>query len=124
MKILSADDSMIMRRIIKGAVDVLGYDFIEAVDGIDALEKIEANYQDLDLILLDWNMPGLDGFSVLQKVKADARFSHIPVAMITTETEKAKIAEAIRNGAINYIMKPFSQEDLASKILESLGVDF
>jgi len=124
MKILSADDSMIMRRIIRGAVDVLGYEFIEAVDGLDALEKIEANYTDLNLILLDWNMPGLDGFSVLQKVKADSRFSHIPVAMITTESEKGKIAEAVKNGAINYVIKPFSQEDLITKILDSLGVDF
>lgn len=124
MKILSADDSMIMRRIIKGAVDVLGYDFIEAVDGNDAMEKIEANYEDLNLILLDWNMPGLDGFSVLLKVKADPRFNHIPVTMVTTETEKGKIAEAVKNGAINYVIKPFSQEDLITKILDSLGVDF
>lgn len=124
MKILSADDSAIMRRIIKGAIDVLGYEFVEAVDGLDALEKIEEHYKSLSLILLDWNMPGLDGFSVLKKVKHDTRFQHIPVAMITTESEKTKIAQAVQNGAINYIVKPFSQEDLITKILESLGMDF
>jgi two-component system, chemotaxis family, chemotaxis protein CheY len=124
MKILSADDSAMMRRIIRGAVEVLGYDFIEAVDGIDAMKKVEANFTDLNLILLDWNMPGMDGFSVLKKIKEDPRFNAIPVAMITTESEKEKIAEAIRHGAINYITKPFSQEDLCTKIVECLGIDF
>jgi len=124
MKILSADDSLIMRRIIRGAVEVLGYDFIEAVDGIDALEKLEEHFQEINLILLDWNMPRLDGFSLLKQIKADPRFKDIPVAMITTESEKSKVAEAVKNGAINYVMKPFSQEDLITKILESLGEGF
>lgn len=124
MKIMSVDDSAIMRRIIRGAVDVLGYEFIEAVDGVDALEKIEGCASDLNLILLDWNMPRLDGLSTLIKLKEDPRYREIPVAMITTESEKTKIAEAIKNGAINYIVKPFSQEDLVTKILESLGIGF
>lgn len=124
MKILSADDSAIMRRIIRGAVEVLGYEFIEAVDGVDALEKVATCYTDLNLILLDWNMPRMDGFTVLQNLKADPRFKSIPVAMITTESEKAKIADAIKHGAVNYVTKPFSQEDLCTKIVQCLGLDF
>lgn len=124
MKVLSADDSAIMRRIIRGAVEVLGYELLEAADGLEALEKLKEFHSEIDLILLDWNMPNLDGFQLLVKIKENDLYKHIPVAMVTTEAEKGKIAQAIKAGAINYIMKPFSQEDLVTKIMESLGKGF
>jgi two-component system, chemotaxis family, chemotaxis protein CheY len=124
VKILSVDDSAIMRRIISGAVEVLGYEFLEAGDGLEALEKLEEFHSEIDLILLDWNMPHLDGFTLLGKIKENETYKNIPVAMVTTEAEKGKIARAIKAGAINYIMKPFSQEDLVTRIMESLGKGF
>jgi two-component system chemotaxis response regulator CheY len=122
MKILSADDSAMIRRVIKNAVDVLGYGFVEAKDGGEALEIMEKEYADVGLILLDWNMPRLNGLEVLKKLKADGRFKAIPVMMVTTEIERAKVIEAISAGAKNYVMKPFSHEDLMAKIMQCLGM--
>ncbi len=123
MKILSIDDSGIIRKIIKASVGVLGYDFIEAEDGEEALKLLENEYDDISLILLDWNMPGLDGYELLQMLKSDDRYKEIPVMMVTTESEKSNIIRAIKAGAINYLTKPFSNEDLITKIMECLGVD-
>ena len=121
MKILSVDDSAVVRKIIRSVIDVLGYDFIEAEDGEDALLLLETEHNDTDLILLDWNMPGLSGYEVLQILKGDERFKDIPVMMVTTESEKSNIVSAVRAGAINYLTKPFSNEDLLMKIMECTG---
>lgn len=122
MNILSVDDSKIIRNVIRGAVDVLGYDFFEACDGVEALEILESMEEKIDLILLDWNMPNMDGLTFLKKIKQDDRFSAIPVIMVTTEVDRNRVIEAIQEGARNYVMKPFSQEDLIAKIMESLGL--
>ena len=121
MKILSVDDSAVVRKIIKSAIGVLGYDFIEAEDGKEALLLLETEYNDIGLILLDWNMPGLDGYEVLRILKENERYKDIPVMMVTTESEKSNIVSAIRAGAINYLTKPFSNEDLLAKIMECMG---
>jgi len=122
MKILSADDSVMIRKVIKNAVEVLGHGFLEAKDGVEAIEVLDKEYSDVGLILLDWNMPRMNGLDVLKKVKSDPRFKNIPVMMVTTEVERAKVIEAIANGAKNYVMKPFSHEDLIAKIMQSLGM--
>ena len=122
MRILSVDDSRSIRLIIKNAVDVLGFDFLEAGDGREAWQVLEQEQGKLDLILLDWNMPVMDGFELLQKLKADDRFKGIPVIMVSTEGERGRVIDAIRVGAKNYVIKPFTQEELAGKILESLGM--
>jgi two-component system chemotaxis response regulator CheY len=122
MKVLSADDSLMIRRVIKNAVDVLGHGFLEAKDGQEALEIMEKEYADVGLVLLDWNMPRMNGFEVLKKLKSDDRFKNIPVVMVTTEVERAKVVEAISAGAKNYVMKPFSHEDLIAKMMQSLGM--
>lgn len=122
MKVLSADDSVMIRRVIKNAVDVLGFGFLEAKDGQEAIEVMEKEYADVGLVLLDWNMPRLNGLEVLKKLKADERFKAIPVVMVTTEVERSKVIEAISAGAKNYVMKPFSHEDLMAKIMQSLGM--
>jgi two-component system, chemotaxis family, chemotaxis protein CheY len=123
-KVLSVDDSGVMRRIIGRTVDVLGYGFLEASNGLEALEVIAKNHEDIALIILDVNMPEMDGFELLRRVKADPVFKDIPVMMLTTESERGKIIEAIQAGAVNYICKPFQQEDLTVKIAESLGEGF
>ena len=123
-KVLSVDDSGVMRRIIGRTVDVLGYGFLEAANGLEALEVIAKNYEDIALIILDVNMPEMDGFEVLRRVKADPKYKTIPVMMLTTESERTRIIEAIQAGAVNYICKPFQQEDLTVKIAESLGEGF
>jgi len=122
MKILSADDSVMIRRVIRNAVEVLGYGFLEAKDGQEAMEVMEKEYGDVCLVLLDWNMPRMTGIEVLRALKADDRFKAIPVMMVTTEVERAKVVEAVSNGAKNYVMKPFSHEDLMAKIMQCLGM--
>ncbi len=122
MRIMSVDDSRSTRMVIKNAVDVLGFDFLEAADGKEGLEILEKENGNVNLILLDWNMPVMDGLEMLKAVKADDRFKDIPVTMVTTEIERHKVVEAVGVGAKNYVMKPFTQEDLIAKIMESLGM--
>lgn len=121
MRVLSVDDSKATRMFVKNAVDVLGFDFLEAEDGQQALDLLEKEGA-VDLILLDWNMPVMNGVEFLEKVKSDERFKDIPVTMVTTEIERHKVVEAVGKGAKNYVMKPFTQEDLIGKIMESLGM--
>lgn len=121
MKILSIDDSAIVRKIIRGAVEVLNYDLLEASDGLEGLQVLHNHAEEISLILLDWNMPGLNGLQVLEKIKGDALYNHIPVMMVTTESEKENIVKAIKAGAIHYVVKPFTMEELLKKIMECLG---
>ena len=121
MKLLIVDDSSVTRKVIKAAADVLDMSTEEAEDGIEALEKISLHYEELDLILLDWNMPGLSGFDVLVEVKTNDKYKHIPVMMVTTEGQKSSIVAAVRAGADNYLVKPFTIEELEAKIIECLG---
>ena len=120
-KVLSVDDSGVMRRIIGRTVDVLGYGFLEAANGLEGLDVLARNHQDIALIILDVNMPEMDGFEFLERIKANADFKSIPVMMLTTESERSKIIRAIQAGAVNYICKPFTPEDLTVKITDSLG---
>lgn len=123
MKILSVDDSKTIRNAVKSIVEVIGIEFFEAVDGLDALKVLEENNGDFNLILLDWEMPNINGYEFLQKVKNDKRFRSIPVIMLTSISEKEKMIDAIRAGAKQYITKPFSSETLLTKIVQALGID-
>ncbi len=120
-KILSVDDSKLMRTVIRGAAEALGYECLEAAHGKECMEVLEQHYEDISLILLDVNMPEMDGFETLEAAKGDERFQHIPVMMVTTESERTNILRAIRGGAVNYVCKPFTQEELTTKMVESLG---
>ncbi len=120
-KILSVDDSAIVRIMIKKGVEAMGYSFLEASDGQEALEVLGREYKQISLILLDWNMPGMNGMEFLNIVKADNRYKGIPVMMVTTESEKASIVKAIQSGVTNYMLKPFTEEDLQKKIMACLG---
>ena len=120
-KVLSVDDSGVMRRIIGRTVDVLGYGFLEAGNGLEGLDVLARNHADIALIILDVNMPEMDGFEFLERIKANPDFKSIPVMMLTTESERGKIIQAIKAGAVNYICKPFTPEDLTVKITDSLG---
>jgi len=122
MKILTVDDSRIIRRIIKGVISTLDYETVEADCGDAALEILGRQGDEISLVLLDWNMPGMNGLEVLQTIKADDSIKDIPVMMVTTESEKGNIVKAIQNGADNYLTKPFVQEDLVAKIMECLGM--
>ncbi|MDP2843853.1 MAG: response regulator, partial [Acetobacterium sp.] len=88
-----------------------------AQDGLKLLEDSEK----IELIFLDWNMPGMNGLEFLKTIKKDDQFKHIPVVMVTTENMPESIIEAVKAGVSQYITKPFSIEELMKKIIESLG---
>ena len=121
MKILTVDDSRMIRMIIKNTIKSLGFEVVEAANADIALEVIEEN-QDVNLILLDWNMPGMNGYELLKILKKDDRFKNIPVMMVTTEGERRNVVKAIQAGAENYLTKPFTPEDLSTKVVECLGL--
>jgi len=121
MKILLVDDSSTMRRIQANTLNSLGYnDLVQAEDGADAIKKLREN-PDVKLVLLDWNMPNMNGLDCLKAVKADPSTKAIPVMMVTSEAEKTKIIEAVQAGASNYLVKPFDADSLKAKITALLG---
>ena len=123
MRILSIDDSRTVRATVKSIVEVIGIDFIEAEDGLEALKVLEEISGNVDLILLDWDMPNMNGYEFLQAVKNDSRYNGIPVIMLTTVSQEEKMIDAIRAGAKQYITKPFSSETLLTKIIQALGIE-
>ena len=117
MKIMLVDDSRTIRNIQKNILSQLNHtDIVEADDGVDALNKIKE--QEPELMLLDWNMPNMDGLTLLKKVREEGR--KFPVIMCTTEAEKARVIQAIQAGANNYVVKPFSTETMAEKIDQTM----
>ena len=118
MKVLLVDDSRTMRNIQKSALAQIGYsDITEACDGQDALSRVNA--QTPDLILLDWNMPNMDGLTFLKAFRASNKETQ--VIMVTTESEKSRVVEAIKAGVNNYLVKPFTPEQLNQRITETLS---
>jgi two-component system chemotaxis response regulator CheY len=118
MKVLLVDDSKTMRNIQKSILGQLGVTEIEeACDGLDALSKVNSFAP--DLILLDWNMPNMDGLTFIKEYRGGG--SKTPVIMVTTEGEKTRVIEAIKAGVNNYVIKPFTPEVLSQRIKETLS---
>ena len=121
MKVLLVDDSKMMRNIQKKILETLGnIEFAEAGDGLEALNVIAANPTGFGLILIDWNMPNMDGITLVGKIRASDKAT--PLIMVTTESEKSRIMEAIKAGVNNYALKPFTTETLMQKVKQTLGV--
>jgi two-component system chemotaxis response regulator CheY len=116
MRLLLVDDSATMRRIQKTQLNGMGVtDIIEAGNGEEALAQLQANMP-IDVILLDWNMPVMDGLTLLQNVRANGTYAGVKIFMCTSESEKSKVVEALKAGANNYIVKPFTPEGLKEKL--------
>ncbi|MFA5465065.1 MAG: response regulator [Candidatus Cloacimonadales bacterium] len=122
MKILTVDDSRMIRMIIINTLKSLGYEALEAANADIALEVLKEKGGEINLILLDWNMPGMNGYELLKVIKSSDKYKHIPIMMVTTEGERKNVIKAIQAGADNYLTKPFTPEDLSIKILECLGI--
>lgn len=115
LKFLVVDDFSTMRRIIRNLLRELGFlNVEEAEDGVAALRKLrESNF---DFVVSDWNMPNMDGLTMLQSVRADAELKKIPVLMVTAEAKKENIVAAAQAGANGYIVKPFTAATLDEKL--------
>lgn len=120
MKALIVDDSLVVRTIIEKAVKTIGYNALHAGNGKDALDQLAQHGQDVELVLLDWNMPVQDGYETIKQIKADDAYGHICIIMISTESEDEKIGQALAAGANGYLAKPFSADELTAKIRETL----
>jgi two-component system chemotaxis response regulator CheY len=121
-KILVVDDSNVMRQIIKNNLKQLGFspdNITEAEDGAAGLKSLGANM--VDLVISDWNMPKMTGIEFLKAVRADDGLKAVPFMMVTSETEKEKIMEAVQAGVNQYIVKPFNANQLEEKIKAIFG---
>ena len=121
MKVLVVDDSLTMRRIVLNNLKKAGYeDVLEADDGLAALGLLEQGHK-VELILLDWNMPNMNGLEFLKVVKAKDAFKAIPVIMVTTEAEKGQVVLAIQAGAAGYLVKPVTPQAFQKQVIEKIG---
>ena len=122
IRILIVDDFSTMRRIVKNLLNDLGFtNTAEADDGTTAL--IELQKAKFDLVVTDWNMPGMAGIDLLKAIRADESLAKIPVLMVTAEAKREQIIEAAQAGVNGYIIKPFTAatlEDKLAKIFERM----
>ncbi|MBU0553258.1 response regulator [Myxococcota bacterium] len=121
MNALVIDDSTAMRLILRGILQDLGFEVSVASDGLEGFEMLPQLAAKLNVILVDWNMPNMDGYAFLRQVRKDKAYRKIPVLMVTSESDIKKIQKAFAVGASEYLMKPFTAEALREK-LELVGV--
>ena len=115
LKILVVDDFATMRRIIRNLLQDLGFSNIsEADDGKTALPMLQNG--NFDLLITDWNMPGMSGLDLLKAVRADTRLAKLPVLVLTAEAKRDQIVEAAQAGVNGYVIKPFTAETLKTKL--------
>ena len=115
IKILVVDDMSTMRRIIRTILNQLGYSNIdEAENGKQALAKLKN--EKYDFVITDWNMPEMDGLTLVEEVRKDPELKSLPILMVTAEAKKENVMRALKAGVNNYIVKPFTPEVLKEKM--------
>ena len=114
--VLVVDDSRIMRNIVKNTFTQLKIpcQFLEAENGNKAFQLLETNK--VSLVLLDWNMPELDGMGFLEKVRSMPDYEDLPIVMVTSESAKYNVVEALQTGATDYIVKPVNEKVFMEKL--------
>lgn len=113
-RILIAEDSSTVRRLVCARLSADGYQVIEAADGREALRRARADHP--DLIVLDKVMPKLDGFEVIRELRADPATAAVPIVMLTERTSEADVLGGLRLGVEEYMPKPFSPHELSARI--------
>ena len=117
-KILIIDDMATMRKIVSKTLKEFGFsDIQEATDGAMGWDLLSKSEKPFELIISDWNMPNLTGIELLKKVRADNVYAKTPFILLTAESESAQVAEALKLGVSNYIVKPFSPDMLKQKLV-------
>ena len=120
MKALVIDDSRAIRRILFKTLKELDIEVVEAGHGQEALDKLAAG-EEVDLIMVDWNMSEMNGYDFIVAVRGQEKFNEVPIMMVTTESEMSQMTRAIEAGATEYLMKPFTKEMIAEK-LDLMGI--
>jgi two-component system chemotaxis response regulator CheY len=115
MRALVIDDSRVVRMVIGKILREAGIEVIEAGNGREGLEQLRQN-QPLQLVLVDWNMPEMNGLDFIQSVRAEPSYDDVRIMMVTTETESEQVVRALNAGANEYLMKPFTKDILIAKL--------
>jgi two-component system chemotaxis response regulator CheY len=115
MLALVVDDSRAMRSILTRLLSGLGFDVAQAGDGAEAMQVLNAGTRP-DVILIDWNMPVMDGLTLIKTVRSREDLRDISLMMVTTESEQGQIVRALAAGAHEYVIKPFTDEVIAEKL--------
>lgn len=119
-RILVIDDMPSIRDLVKNTLRSMGYkNFQEAVDGEEGyktLEKLHGGDQAIQLVISDWNMPKMKGLELLKQVRATSQFTNLPFVLLTSESERDQVTEAVLAGVSQYIVKPFSAKIFEDKL--------
>jgi two-component system chemotaxis response regulator CheY len=115
MKALVVDDSRAMRMVVRRILTGVGFEVVEAGNGQEALAVLAAS-QPVDIALIDWNMPVMNGLEFVVAVRAQPEHRNVTLMMVTTESERSQIVRALAAGAHEYLLKPFTQDALVSKL--------
>ncbi|PUB25400.1 response regulator receiver modulated diguanylate cyclase [Promicromonospora sp. AC04] len=118
--VLVADDSLVIRAVVRDGLESEGYRVVEAVDGVDAVRRCREDPP--DVVLLDVEMPGLDGFQVLSELKGDAELRDIPVVFLTGRSTLDDVVAGLRGGAHDYLRKPFEDPELLARVAAAAHV--
>lgn len=110
--VLTVDDSASMRALLRAALSSRGYTVSQAEDGVAALEWLTTSGDEIDVIVTDINMPRLDGFGLIEKLREQTRFRDCPILVLSTESSDEKKARARSAGATGWIVKPFDADKL------------
>ena len=114
MRVLVADDSVTMRKIICRSLQAIGVsDTVEAADGDETVALFESGQ--IDVVLLDWNMPGKSHWDVVEEIRAQD--AYVPIIMVTTADEASRVKTAVQAGVSDYLVKPFTAEALREKLV-------
>lgn len=120
MRALVVDDSRAMRTAMRRMMEDFGFDVLEAGDGEQALDVLDGSADTVDIALIDWHMPNMDGLELVAAMQDQAELFRIRKMMVTAETDVRRIMEALRTGADEYLMKPVTRDALREK-LDLLG---
>jgi two-component system chemotaxis response regulator CheY len=115
MQALVIDDSRAVRLLVSSILREEGFDVCDAAHGREGLQKLQEN-PEIRLILVDWNMPVMDGLEFIQAVRSQRAWDSVQLVMVTTETESQQVQRAMNAGANEYVMKPFTREVLVAKL--------
>ena len=115
MRAMVVDDSRALRRILSEMLRQAGFEVFDAGNGREALTRLQTTGP-LDVVLVDWNMPEMNGLEFVRAVRADATYQQMPLVMVTTETEIEQMQSALESGANEYVMKPFTSDVILDKL--------
>jgi two-component system chemotaxis response regulator CheY len=115
MRALVIDDSRTVRIIVGNILREIGMEVVEAGNGREALEQLEL-HPDVELLLVDWNMPEMNGYDFLRAVRAQRAYDGVRILMVTSESQSEQVVKALSAGANEYLMKPFNKEVLVAKL--------